>query len=128
MWKRHYHLGSNITVRIPRLGQVVTDDLYIGISPKGVQYVFPVQAKAVKDRISAVRVQQDVAMCASKFPSLICRAIGAQFMENNIIALFEFDSTSEGIKVNSEKHYQSVSPEEVTPELLRVYQRELPLS
>jgi hypothetical protein len=75
-----------------------------------------------------VQIEQDFAMCAAKFPSLICRAIGTQFMSNNKIALFEFENTVDGIRVVSEKHYSLVSAEEVTPEILKTYRERLPES
>jgi hypothetical protein len=40
-----------------------------------------------------------------------------------IIALFEFEQTSEGIKVSSEKqkHYRLVRPNDLSPEKLETY-------
>lgn len=73
-----------------------------------------------------VQIEQDFAMCAAKFPTLICRAVGAQFMRSDLIALFEFENTPSGIRVVSEKHYRLVSPDEVTPELLQTYRNRLP--
>ena len=64
-------------------------------------------------------------MCADKFPDLICRPIGAQFMEQYPIALFEFEKTDEEIKIVSEKHYRLVPPEEISVEELQSYQRRL---
>jgi protein-arginine kinase activator protein McsA len=34
------------------------------------------------------------AHCAARFPALICKAIGAQFIEENLIALFEFETAA----------------------------------
>jgi len=42
-------------------------------------------------------------------------------MEDNLIALFEFEQTIEGIKVSSEKHYRLVKPNELSPEELQSY-------
>ena len=67
-------------------------------------------------------------MCAMKFPSLICRAIGAQFMQDNLIALFEFEESPSGIVLVSEKHYRLVPPDELTPEDLNAYRERLPNS
>jgi hypothetical protein len=78
------------------------------------------------DKLNIVQIEQDFALCASKFPSLICRPLGAQFMEGNLIALFEFESTSEGVKLTQEEHYRLVEPSEITPELLKTYQERLP--
>ena len=60
-------------------------------------------------------------MCAHKFPALICRPIGAQFMDEGIIALFEFAMEEEGIRVASEKHYRLVAPSELNKDDLEKY-------
>ena len=54
----------------------------------------PVQAKGGADRLSIVQIVQDCAMGAVKFPDLTCLPVAAQFMENQVIALFAFDTTS----------------------------------
>ena len=42
--------------------------------------------------MNVVQIEQDIAVCANKFPWLdICRPIAAQFMDGGIIALFEFE-------------------------------------
>jgi len=69
------------------MGQVETDELYIGVDQRGAQYVFPVQAKGGTDKLGVVQIEQDFAMCAAKFASLICRPVAAQFVEENLIAL-----------------------------------------
>ncbi len=123
-----YSLQNHLRTTAPKIGQVETDEVYVGIDKKGVHYVLPVQAKGGKDKISVVQIEQDFAMCAAKFPSLICRAIGTQFMSNNQIAIFEFENTVDGVRVVSEKHYSLVSAEEVTPDILKTYRERLPES
>ena len=121
-----YSLQNHLRTFLAGIGQVETDELYIGVDKKGRHYVFPVEAKGGSDWLDVVQIEQDFALCASKFPDLICKPIGAQFMEGGVIALFEFESTSDGVKIASEEHYQLVSSEEVTPELLMSYQERLP--
>jgi len=121
-----YSLQNHLRTFLAGVGQVETDELYIGVDKKGRHYVFPVAAKGGSDWLDIVQIEQDLALCASKFPDLICRPIGAQFMEVNVIALFEFESTAEGVKIASEEHYRLVLPEEVTPEVLKSYQERLP--
>lgn len=118
-----YSLQNHLRTTVSAMGQVETDEIYIGLDKKGVQYVFPVQAKGGKDKLSVVQIEQDMAMCGEKFPSLVCRPIGAQFMPAEIIALFEFENGDEDVAVAAEKHYKLVPPEEVTEEDLRAYQQ-----
>ena len=68
-----------------------------------------------------VQIEQDFALCASKFPELLAHPMGAQFMADGSIALFEFKMTDEGVKIATEKHYKLVAPDEVTPKLLNQY-------
>lgn len=121
-----YSLQNHLRTTVPDMGQVETDEIYVGVDRKGAQYVFPIQAKAGTDRLSVVQIEQDLAVCAHKFPSLTCRPIGAQFMEEDIIALFEFEEGDEGVGIASEKHYKLVPPEEVTEADLERYRQRTP--
>jgi hypothetical protein len=68
-----------------------------------------------------VQIEHDMAMCVEKFPSLICRPIASQSMDDNLIALFELVMTQEGMKVSEEKHYRLVPPDELTQQELDSY-------
>lgn len=116
-----YSLQSHLRTTVAGMGQLETDELYIGIDRRGAQYVFPVQAKGGKDQLGIVQIEQDFAMCAAKFPKLICRPIAAQFMEDDLIALFAFEEGKKGICISLEKHYRLVSVEEMTAEDLDNY-------
>ncbi|TAN22742.1 MAG: hypothetical protein EPN33_07370 [Acidobacteria bacterium] len=116
-----YSLQSHLRTAVPDIGQVETDEIYIGIDKRGRQYVLPVQAKGGNDKLSVVQIEQDLAICAHKFPSLICRAIAAQFMAEGEIALFEFEESDDGVTVTEERHYRLVPPEELSDADLAVY-------
>lgn len=118
-----YSLQNHLRTTVPDIGQVETDEIYIGIDRRGAHSVLPVQAKGGTDKIGIVQIEQDFAVCAAKFSGLICRPIATQFMGHALIALFEFEQTDEGIRVSAEKHYRLVSPGELTPEELESYQR-----
>jgi hypothetical protein len=79
-----YSLQNHLRTAIPDIGQVETDEIYIGIDRRGAHYVIPLQAKGGNDRQSAVQIIQDIALCAHKFPRLICRPIAAQFMTDEV--------------------------------------------
>jgi hypothetical protein len=87
--------------------------------------VIPVQAKAHGEKLRVVQVEQDVALCAERFPSLVCRAVGAQFLEDKSIALFEFETTDAGVRIASEKHYLLVPPDAVSAQDLAAYRSAL---
>ena len=109
-----YSLQSHLRTTVPTIGQVETDEIYIGKDRRGAHYVFPVQAKGGKDRLGIVQVEQDFALCADKFPSLICRPIAAQFIGDDFITLFEFEENAQGIAISAEKHYRLVQSDSVT--------------
>lgn len=116
-----YSLQSHLRTTLRGGSQIETDEVYIGLDKRGVHYAIPVQAKGKKDRIGVVQIEQDLEMCAAKFSGLVCRAVAAQYMDENLIALFEFEQTIEGIKVSSEKHYRLVKPDELSSDELQSY-------
>jgi hypothetical protein len=118
-----YSLQNHLRTTVPEMGQVETDELYVGVDKKGAQYVFSIQAKGGKDKLNIVQIEQDLALCAHKFPSLICRPLAAQFMQDDVIALFEFEQGDADLVIASEKHYKLVPPEEVTEADLAAYRK-----
>ncbi len=116
-----YSLQNHLRTTAPQIGQVETDEVYVGVDKKGVHFVFPIQAKGGSDRLNVVQVEQDLAVCAHKFPTLVCRPIGTQFMKNDVIVLFEFEEADDGVRIAAEKHYKLVPPSKVTPGDLERY-------
>jgi hypothetical protein len=116
-----YSLQNHLRTTVAEMGQVETDEIYVGVDRRGAQYVFPVQAKGGTDKLNIVQIEQDFAVCAQKFPDLICRSIAAQFMEDAVIALFSFEITVDGVALVDEKHYRLVEPDQVSAEDLHTY-------
>ncbi|HPO13467.1 MAG TPA: endonuclease [Candidatus Hydrogenedentes bacterium] len=116
-----YSLQNHLRTTVPTMGQVETDEVYVGIDQRGVQYVFPIQAKGGSDQLGIVQIEQDFTMCVAKFPDLLCKPIAAQFMENDLIALFAFEENEAGVAIGMEKHYRLVPPEEIKEEDLAQY-------
>jgi hypothetical protein len=106
------------------MGQGEIDEIYVGIDRRGAHYVLPVQAKGGRDQISLIQIEQDIRICTQAFPALICKPIAAQFMQRDLIVLFEFEqSRNNRISVLREKHYRLVSPDELTLEELAQYSK-----
>ena len=120
-----YSLQSHLRTSVKRIGQIEIDEIYVGIDRRGSHYIVPVQAKGGNDRLNRIQVEQDMAFCMEKFPSLICRPIGAQFIRDDLIALLEFEQDGDDIRIASEKHYQLASPDAVTAADLEKYRRRL---
>lgn len=120
-----YSLQNHLRTTVPDMGQVETDEIYVGVDKKGIHYVVPVQAKGGKDRLSIVQIEQDWGVCAHRFSTLICRPVAAQFMRDGIIALFEFGQDDDGIGIVMEKHYKLVQPKDISDEDLARYRKGL---
>jgi hypothetical protein len=118
-----YPLQSHLRTTIPE-SQVETDEIYVGVDKHGAHYVFPVQAKGGKDFLNVVQIWQDFKVCAEKFPDLLARPVGAQFMADDVIALFTFEwDGGDGISIapGSERHYRLVFDDELEDEDLDRY-------
>jgi hypothetical protein len=118
-----YSLQNHLRTTTESIGQTETDEIYVGVDRRGVHYVFPVQAKGGKDKLSIVQIEQDLAMCAEKFRALVCHPIAAQFVEGDLIALFEFEDSEEGAKISREKHYRLVPRGQLSAEELSAYRK-----
>ena len=118
-----YSLQNHLRTTVEGIGQVETDEIYVGIDRRGSQYIVPVQAKSERDQIGRVQLEQDIALCQERWASLICRPIAAQMMDNDTIALFEFELQEDEVRIVSEKHYQLVEPEQMTTDDLQRYRQ-----
>ena len=117
-----YLLQSHLRTTVEGIGQVETDDLFVGVGRCGSHYAIPVQAKGAKEKIGVVQIEQDFAVCRQKLPTLIARPLAAQFLADGVIALFEFALDGEDqVVIAAEKHYRLVPQEELTPEELERY-------
>ncbi|MBE7493308.1 MAG: endonuclease [Verrucomicrobiaceae bacterium] len=116
-----YSLQNHLRTTVEGIGQVEVDELYVGIDRRGAHFVFPVQAKGGRDRMSLVQIEQDMTMCAQKFPNLICRPLGAQFLPDGGIAIMEFTNTEDGIRLACERHYLLVPKDKLSDEDIAQY-------
>ncbi len=116
-----YSLQSHLRTTVLDMGQIEIDELYVGVNRNGQQFVVPVQAKSGKDKLGTIQTSQDVACCRQRFPTLTCRPVSAQFMVNDVIALFELAIRGEEVKIAEERHYQLVPADSIQPEDLKSY-------
>ncbi len=118
-----YSLQNHLRTTVRNLGQVEIDEIYVAIDKRGRQYVLPVQAKGGTDQLSSVQTKQDIACCTEKFPGLICRAISAQFISDDLIALFELGLSGEEVRIIEERHYRLVPADQISTADLRSYDK-----
>ena len=103
------------------MGQIEIDELYLGLDKHGCHYVIPVQAKGGSDQIGIVQTKQDIRFVEQRFPGMRCRATAAQFMTDELIALFELTLREEEIKVVDERHYRLVAHNDLNRDAIRAY-------
>jgi len=117
-----FSLQNHLRTTVKGVGQIEIDEVYVGVDRHGVQYVIPVQAKGGSDQLSVVQAKQDITCCAEKFPSLSCRSISAQFMDDERIAMFELAVQDNQVRIVQERHYKLVTGL-VPAEDLELYRR-----
>lgn len=116
-----YSLQNHLRTTVEGMGQIEIDELYIGLDKRGCHYVIPVQAKGGKDQIGIVQTTQDIRFVEQKFPGMRCRAIAAQFMADELIALFELTLQDDEIRVVEERHYRLVPHDRLDRDAVRAY-------
>lgn len=116
-----YSLQNHLRTTVPGVGQVETDEVYIGLDKRGAHYVIPVQAKGGTDKLSTVQIGQDFALCAHLFPDLISLPVAAQFMADDLIALFSFELQGGYPAILHEKHYRLAYSDDLSDNELRAY-------
>lgn len=111
-----YSLQSHLRTTVAGIGPIEIDEIYVGVNKGGQQFIIPVQAKGGKDKLGMIQTRQDLAYAAQKFPALICRAISAQFMndEEKTIAMFELTLEEDEVKVVEERHYRLVPGDSIS--------------
>ena len=116
-----YSLQNHLRTTVSDIGQIEIDEIYVGVDSHGRQFIIPVQAKGGSDQLSVIQTEQDIQCCAEKYPNLISRAISAQFIEDDLIALFELAIDSDEIKVVQERHYRLVQGDQISASELARY-------
>ncbi len=68
-----------------------------------------------------MQIEHAIALCSEKFSDLIAIPIAAQFMADNLIALFQVEETENGLAVAAEKHYRLVRADALSSEEIQNY-------
>lgn len=112
-----YSLQNHLRTTVPGMGQIETDELYVGIRNTGQQFIIPVQVKGGADKIGIVQIEQDLALCRRLFPELTARLVAVQFKKDEsgeVIVMFELIQEKEEIRVLDEKQYRLVPADSIT--------------
>jgi hypothetical protein len=116
-----YSLQNHLRTTVRDIGQIEIDEIYVGVDQCGCHYVIPVQAKGGSDQLSVVQTKQDISCCLEKYPNLVTRAVSTQFMEDDLIALFELTVQEDQVKIVQERHYRLVPGHDINDTDIRMY-------
>jgi hypothetical protein len=117
-----HSLQNHLRTKVPGVGQIETDEVYLGVDKSGVQYVIPVEAKGGSDKLSVVQMNQDLALAKHRFPDLECRLVGAQFADDDIYLFLLAEGDAPGrVELLSERRFRLVDPTDITGADLRSY-------
>jgi hypothetical protein len=116
-----YSIQNHLRTTVRGLGQIEIDELYFGLDKYGCHYVIPVQAKGGNDQISVVQTKQDIAWCKQRYPGMRCRAISAQFMSDERVAIFELAVQGDIVKIAEERHYKLLPASSLNGDEVRDY-------
>ena len=114
-------MQNHLRTTVLGMGQIEIDELYVGVNRFGAQFVVPVQAKRLSDKVGATQALQDMACCAEKFPGLVCRPVAAQFMDDQVIAMLELADDEGEVQLVEEKHYRLVPAADIKKADLEAY-------
>lgn len=116
-------LQNHLRTKIPNYGQIEIDELYVAVDSRGAQYVVPVQAKGGKDVLGAIQTIQDVTFCKTekRYKDCIPRAVSAQFLADDTIALFETTFDGDEVSIVRERHYRLTEAEAIVSADLKQY-------
>lgn len=115
-----YSLQNHLRTKVPSIGQIEIDEIYVGVNKKGEHFIIPVQAKSGNDSIGITQVKQDLEYCNYRYPTLKHKAIAVHAKEPNLIAMFELIIQNDELKVVEERHYRLVPASEISDDDLRM--------
>lgn len=118
-----YSLQNHLRTKIPNYGQIEIDELYVGLDSRGAQYIVPVQAKGGTDTLGAIQTIQDVTFCQTekRYKDCIPRAVSAQFLADDTIALFETTFDGDEVSIVRERHYKLTQSDAIGSADLKLY-------
>ncbi|MCA3798773.1 MAG: endonuclease, partial [Burkholderia sp.] len=118
-----YSLQNHLRTKIPNYGQIEIDELYVGLDSRGAQYIVPVQAKGGSDKLGVIQTIQDTTFCQTqaRYEYCIPRTVSAQFMGDDVIAMFELMFDGNDVSIVNEKHYRLVPSSEIAGADLAAY-------
>ncbi|MGG2482819.1 DNA cytosine methyltransferase [Brevibacillus borstelensis] len=120
-----YSLQNHLRTKVPSIGQIEIDEIYVGVNKVGEHFIIPVQAKIGNDSIGIVQIKQDIEYCKYRYPTLQHKAIAVHSSPSapDVIAIFELILDGDSLFVADERHYKLVPASEISEDDLRTMSR-----
>ena len=120
-----FSVQNHLRTSLDGAGQIEVDELYVGIDRHGAHYVLPVEVKSASDTLGYNQVNNMFELCEQRFPQLVPRPLGAQFLDEETIALLEFQQRPNSIEIDiaEERHYRLVPADELPRKVIEEYGR-----
>lgn len=120
-----FSVQNHLRTNLAGTGQIEVDELYVGIDRVGAHYVLPIEVKSASDMLGYNQIANMFELCSQRFPDLIARPMGAQFIDSETIALMEFQQRPLSIEIDKaeERHYRLVPADELPREVVEEYGR-----
>lgn len=120
-----YSLQNHLRTKIENYGQIEIDELYVGVDARAAQFVIPVQAKGGDDILGVIQTIQDTIFCQRepRYAHSIARPVSAQFMADDVIALFELTFDGDDVSIVQERHYRLVESKSIDAKDLAIYRK-----
>jgi len=85
-----FQLQSHMRTTITHFNgaQTELDEIYVGVDANGTQFVIPIQAKSLGERIGAIQIITDHYVCREKFPAMVTRTLAATIVRRETLADF----------------------------------------
>ena len=112
---------SKVRTTIDSLGYFSADDIYFGIHRNFGKVVIPVMAVGWQIPLKMASIAQQLQAYSAEFLPLPIIPAVAQFIEDNLIALFSFEYNEDQLTVSAERHYRIVHTDELAIENLGAY-------
>ena len=108
-----HSLQNHLRTKLPLIGQIEIDEVYVGSAADGTRFIIPVQAKGGTDRVGIVQTYQDTQFCKQRFPGFEPRVLAVYSISEASLALMDLmvlGGTGEPyrIQVRDEQHYELV--------------------
>ena len=118
-----FSIQSHLRTTLSNQSQIEIDKLYVGIDRRGAHFILPVEVKSASDKLGYIQIENMFAFCVERYPDLIARPLGAQFIDDDAIAMFEFERISIGVDivVSQERHFRLAPSDEFDVDLLTEY-------